>query len=303
MLKTLNALNSLLATLLGFAIVALLGAGGYLGYRALFADKFRLEETQAILAHREAEIEDLSRQLKAKEQQVQLLDDQLASTRQQIDALSRDVRAKQEQIAKLEEDVEAKRRQIEQLEVALNLLKVDRRVAQLDVLDQEGSADEGTLVTTVSFVELGPDGKPLDAPRVFRIDGDVVYVSSLVVKFDDQYVELGDPLRSTSICLFQRIFGEAQEPREGYPLDPVGSQPLPYRTGGKMSDFERQIWERFWEYANDPELAKQVGVRAAHGEAPYQKVVPGKRYRLELRASGGLSFVPMDRPSTADETL
>ncbi|NQT13274.1 MAG: hypothetical protein HQ582_11030, partial [Planctomycetes bacterium] len=41
-----------------------------------------------------------------------------------------------------------------------------------------------------------------------------------------------------------------------------------------------------------PEKAKQAGVRAAHGEAVSMKLVPGKRYRVELRASAGVSIVP-----------
>jgi hypothetical protein len=144
----------------------------------------------------------------------------------------------------------------------------------------------------------------LEEPRVFQIQGDVIYVSSLVVKFTDKHVELGDPMRSTSVCLFQRAFGESQLPREGFTLDPEGSQPVAYRTGGKPTEFESEIWTRFWEYANDPALAEKAGVRAAHGEAPFQKVLPGKRYKLLLRASGGLTIVPEDLPgSPAAETL
>jgi hypothetical protein len=35
-----------------------------------------------------------------------------------------------------------------------------------------------------------------------------------------------------------------------------------------------------------------VGVRAIHGEAPFIELRPGKTYRIELRASGGLTLVP-----------
>jgi hypothetical protein len=137
----------------------------------------------------------------------------------------------------------------------------------------------------------------------------VVYVDSWVAKFADDYVEMGDPLRSTSICLFRRLFGEAQNPSDGFVLDPVGSRPTAYRNGGKMSDLEREIWSKFWEYANDPALAEEVGIRAIHGEAPYTKLVPGKRYKVNLRSSDGLSFdLPVDlppdaKPAPAAETL
>jgi hypothetical protein len=59
-----------------------------------------------------------------------------------------------------------------------------------------------------------------------------------------------------------------------------------------MSDFEKQIWDDFWNIANDPQRAQQLGIRAAHGEAVSVQLRPGKTYRLQLRASGGLTITP-----------
>ena len=64
--------------------------------------------------------------------------------------------------------------------------------------------------------------------------------------------------RGTSLLLFKRIFGSGQRPDDGYPLDEVGSAPRAYARGGKMSDFERRIWDDFWNIANDPERAYQI---------------------------------------------
>jgi hypothetical protein len=61
-----------------------------------------------------------------------------------------------------------------------------------------------------------------------------------------------------------------------------------------MSDFEQRIWSDFWSIANDPQRAAGLGIRAAHGEAVSMKVATGRSYRLELRASGGLSIVPAE---------
>ena len=200
------------------------------------------------------------------------------------------------EIGRLTEDLAAKQRQIAKLETALRLLKVDHRIAQIDVLDQQGSAKAGNLVTTFSFVELDGQGKPLEEPKIFRVNGDVVYVDALVVKFADEAVEAADPLRSTSLCLFRRVFSEVQKPNEGFALDRVGSQPAVYRTGEKPSEFEQEIWSRFWELANNRAEAEKKGIRHIHGEAPFQKLAPGKRYKVSLRSSGGLSFVPEDVP-------
>jgi uncharacterized coiled-coil protein SlyX len=220
------------------------------------------------------------------------------------DAISAKLAEREAEIEKLNQDLVLKQQEIERLNVALRLLKVDHRVAQIDVLTQHGSAKAGDLVTTISFVELDDKGQPLEKPRVFTVKGDVVYVDALVVKFTDESVEVADPLRSTSSCLFRRIYGEAQQPNEGFVLDPVGSQPVRYRSGEKISEFEKEIWARFWDYSNNPAEAERKGIRAAHGEAPFQKVLRGKRYRVELRSSGGLSFRPEDiPPKSAGQTF
>jgi len=202
----------------------------------------------------------------------------------------------QEQIARYQEQIADLTKQIVRLETALRLLKVDHRVAQIDVLSQQGSDKDKTLVTTFSFVELDRQGRPLAEPRTLTVKGDLAYVDYWVVKFSDESVEGGDPLRGTSICLFRRVFGEHQNPVDGYVLDAVGSRPAGYGSGGEPTEFEREIWAQFWELANDPAAAQQKGIRAIHGEAPSQKLVPGKRYKVLLRASGGLSFQTEDAP-------
>ena len=101
-------------------------------------------------------------------------------------------------------------------------------------------------------------------------------------------------MRSTSVCLFRRIFGEHQQPSEGFALDAKGSRPAAYSQGNEMSALERDIWANFWQYANDPARAQKTGIRAAHGEAPSVRLQMGKRYRVELRASGGLTIVAED---------
>jgi hypothetical protein len=199
------------------------------------------------------------------------------------------------EVARLAADVKAKARQIERLETALRLLKVDQRIAYVDVLDQGRTPNGDRLQTKIEFVEVAKSGEPLGDPKTFTIDGDLLYVDYWVIKFDDQLVEQGDPLRSTSLALFQRLFGEFQEPSEGFTLDRPGTRPRVYGQDA-MSEFEKELWDNFWEYATNAQRAKAAGVRAAHGEAPSIKLVPNRRYKIELRASGGLSVTPEDRP-------
>jgi hypothetical protein len=274
--KIFAAVNNLASALVSLAILAALGFAGWYVVRTYLGEKWEREAIQAKLADRELKVQTLSHELDASKAE----------------------------ISSLNQDLEAKRQEIQRLATALRLLKVDHRVAQIDVLSQQGSEKTKDLMTKFSFTELDSSGKPIETPRVFVIKGDVAYVDAFVVKFSDESVEVGDPLRSTSLCLFRRVFGELQRPKDGFDLDRVGAQPTVYRTGREPSEFEREIWSRFWDYANNPEEAQKKGIRAAHGEAPSQQLRPGKRYKVLLRSSSGLTFVPEDIPAKpADKTL
>ena len=173
----------------------------------------------------------------------------------------------------------------------------DSRAGSMGLARRQKAADDQIRVRR-SRRQLPADRQ---AARCSRSKETCVYVDAWVVKYLDRFVEKGDPVRGTSICLFKRLFGEYQEPSEGFVLDPVGSRPAAYSRGGEMPEFEREIWRQFWDFANDPEKAEQAGIRAAHGEAPFIKLRPGKAYLIKLRSSGGLSIKPKDavRPSRA----
>jgi hypothetical protein len=195
-----------------------------------------------------------------------------------------------EHIATLEQDIEEAGDLIAELQLALQFVKVDHRLATLEVLSQERQADDPNgWWTVVRFQEIDAAGLPMGKSQTFELEGRYAYVDALVIKFDDSYVERGDVWRGTSICLFRRLFGEHQEPGQGFPLDTSGKRPTPYASD-RDEGAERDLWARFWDYANDPDLAAQAGVRAVHGEAPYVQLRPGGRYLIELRANGGLSI-------------
>ena len=224
--------------------------------------------------------------------------------RNSIQEHERGIAAREERIADLNADLEAQVAELRRAEVKLRevsekndelelrnrLLRLDHRLARVEVVEQQ-ETPEG-VVTHVRFIELGPGGKPAGSPKELEVRGRFLYLESQVVKFSDEYVESADPLRGTSICLFRRVFGEQQRPMDGLELDPVGASPGVV-TGDNVRLIEHaELWQRFWDYANDPELAREAGVRAVHGEAPFTELRPGKSYRVELRASGGLSIQP-----------
>lgn len=288
--ETIHNVNNTLRTLLMLVLVGGAGLGGYKAYELY-------NEPQQQLADKQAELQ---------------------QTRDKLQLANDDLAARRTEIAELGTQLNEKSAQIERLEVAMRLLKVRRRLARLTVLDQReqpaseatpadaaasGDAEQKSLKTRIEFVEVDEEGNPIGEAKPLEIDGDMVYVDYLRVTFDDKYVEQSDLDRSTAIALFQRIFGEHQDPASGYPLDTVGTRPSAYARGTEMSDFERKIWNDFWLIANDNQKAAELGIHAAHGAAVSMRVQPGKTYELELRSTGDITIKPLEPPTATAETI
>jgi hypothetical protein len=255
--ETVSTINSTLRTFMGMVILGMLGTTGYFIWERIHGADQMLADAKKELAVYETRLQEAG-----------------------------------VKISDLETENSQQAERIVRMETAMHLLKTDQRLAKLEVLGQVQDEASGDTTTTVRFTELTPNGDPIGESREFTLRGSVVYFDNWVVKFDDRYVEEADLLRGTSLTLFRRVFGEFQTPNEGFVLDPEGSMPQAYVSGGEPSEFAQEIWRDFWTFANNPELAKTKGIRAAHGEAVSMKVEPGKSYRIILRASDGLSIVP-----------
>ena len=185
--------------------------------------------------------------------------------------------------------------ELERRELQITYLKERERVARVDVVEQVSDPSaRGNLRTTVRFQEFGEDGEPLGDPVLYTIDGDQLYVDAHVIKFEDRFVQERDLVRGSSLLVFQRLFGSYEAPADGLQLDDAGRLPHTYsaEAGG---DFHAALWRDFWDYALDPEVAREAGVRAMHGEATSYKLAPGNSYELLLRTSGGLSMRVLPR--------
>jgi len=289
--ETLGTINTTLRTVLMLILVGASGLLGYKGYEIYNEPREKLAQQQA----------------------------RLQSVEQQLKQATGELAASQRRIEELTTDVAEKTARIERLDLSLRLLKVRRRLARLTVLDQHEQRDTAPatvapnpdsadtpdnplptrLVTRVEFVEINDQGSPIGEPRQFDILGDMIYIDYLQVTFSDQYIEQADLDRSTAIALFQRIFGEYQEPAQGFRIDAVGTRPTAYGRGTQMSDFERKIWEDFWLIANDRQRAEELGIHAAHRTAVGVRAKPGMKYEIELRATGPLSIRPVDEQDAA----
>lgn len=247
------------ALITALSIAGLVGLGGWwtVYIREQLGETERLEETNA-------ELED---QVKEKDGRIAELDEEVALISTELD----DARA-----------------QIQDLETSMWLLKLSHRVARVTVLNQVGQGSE--TETLIEFVELGTEGQPVGTPREILVKGKQLFIEGRVIKFEDEFVEAGDLLRGSSVAVLQRVFSENQAPSEGTELDAPTMHPLPGHDDDVGHPFYEDLWENFWEYANDPDAAAEKGVRAMHGSAPFIELRPGQSYRVELRASDGLSI-------------
>lgn len=184
----------------------------------------------------------------------------------------------------------------QRLATSLKLLKIDRRMANIKVLEK-GTTDEGEPFMDVAFWEVNPAGEMIGQPQPFRLRGEKLYLDCWIVKFEDQYVEEGDPLRQASLCVFKGIWGELDGPVNSYSLDResmTSSQAPGIYKQVPANEFEANIWKDFWSVANDPQKQKELGIRANHGQVNYVAVEKDAIYQVELRSSGGVSLKPFD---------
>lgn len=209
--------------------------------------------------------------------------------------------------ARLREEVDRLERERQALKQVVENLTSEDRVAEVHVIDQVQAGEmlngepAPTTVTTIEFIELDRDGHPLPSKR-FIIQDNVIFFDAWVLKFDSEHVALGDALRGKNLALFRRIYGENQEPSRGFPIDASSEVPNIFRINPEASEFEQQLWARFWDLAKNPELADEQGVSVVQGEAVYMPMCRGEVWSLTLQNNGGLN-IKLRRPAadTTDE--
>jgi hypothetical protein len=218
------------------------------------------------------------------------------SRRENLERENARLRLEQEELARRAAELERERRLLTRV---VERLGVERRIAEIDVLQQHADEDGRIVQTVVQLTEIGRNGDPLPA-QVFGVPGEVPHFDALVIKFQDDFVGQGDPLRGCSLALFRRVYCESLAPEDGYWLGRRGDVPDVYRVDPDPSDFEVMLWQKFWSYAADPQAAAADGVRVAQGEAVYAPMRPGERWRLTLEADGGLNLIKQAELASAD---
>ena len=189
-------------------------------------------------------------------------------------ALERRIEDQRREIARLEE-------RNQRLETYLRLLRFTERRARIEVLGQR--LDEaGVPVSTVRFTEIDGAGNPVTVAREFTLAGREVYIDTLTIRFEDHFVEQGDPLKGRALMLFRRIFTSGMRPEEGHVLDREGLPPEVYAERNAATGFEKKLWARFWELAGDEELGERKAVVSARILAGGVECVRGRVVGVRL---------------------
>jgi hypothetical protein len=200
-------------------------------------------------------------------------------------------------LAQLRVEYEEQAALLERLETSMKLLKVDRRMANVTVMEK-GEDDDGNPYLEVSFTEVDENDKPVGTTRNFTLKGEKFYIDGWVATFEDSYIENADELRAASMFAFKSIYGDAEAPKDAQRLDGVSHEsvvPGIYNDNQKR-EFEQKIWGDFWKVCNDADLQRELGIRASQGQTSYLKPEEGKTYQVNIRASGGMTLKPIIEP-------
>lgn len=173
------------------------------------------------------------------------------------------------------------------LKKVIERLTADSRVAEVIVTDVKRDPKAKKTYTTIKFLEYDTKLKPLE-PRYFTFSGNIIQFQSMVIRFDDFYVKKGHPLKGKSAYLFLKAFMLTDKGAETFDITRISEIPSGYEVEGANNNFERKLWQRFWEYALNPKEAKRIGIKNAQIEAPGTKFIQGMIYTIKIEHDGGL---------------
>ena len=269
LMNNVKTINSAVRTVMVVSACSVVGYGGWFGYNNYV--KPNTEAKQAI-----ADLADLKLQFEETETALKLSKFELAETSVALE--------KSEELN-------------ERLETSMRLLKVDRRMANVTVLEK-GKDEEGNPFLEVEFTEVDEDDQPVGTSRNFTLKGDKFYVDGWVATFEDKYIESADELRSASMFVFKSIYGDAEAPRDAQRLDTQSQgNGLPgIYQGSAKGEFAEKIWSDFWKVCNDSALQNELGIRTAGGRTTYIEGIEGKTYRVSIRSTGDVSLNAIESP-------
>lgn len=166
-------------------------------------------------------------------------------------------------------------------------LEADSRIAEVLVTDVSFDEKIGKKLTTIKFLEFDTKGNPAQ-PKYFTFPGNIIQFQSLIVRFNDSYVIRNDSLKGKSIYLFWKVFMLDGANTKEFEISKFNQVPEGYAIENARNPFEVKLWQKFWDYALNPEIAKKIGIKNAQIEAPGTMFVPGTLYTIKIEHDGGM---------------
>ena len=173
------------------------------------------------------------------------------------------------------------------LEAIIDRLKADTRVAEVLVTDVFFNPITQKEMTTIKFLEYDAQGQPLE-PKYFSFAGNIIQFQSLVVRFEDVFVEKGDLFKGKSAYLFWKAFILDGSNTQEFEIARIHEVPDGYKVAEGGQELEKKVWESFWDYALNSDKAISKGIKNAQIEAPGTKFIPGVLYTLRIEHDGGI---------------
>ncbi|RKY31322.1 MAG: hypothetical protein DRP74_05125 [Candidatus Omnitrophota bacterium] len=173
------------------------------------------------------------------------------------------------------------------LEKIIERLLADSRTAEAMVSSVKQDPESEKTLTTIKFLEYDTKLKPLPV-KYFTFSGNILQFQSLVIRFDDFYIKKSHPLKGKSAYIFMKVFALSDKGAEVFEINKVNEIPSGYRVNEARNNFEKKLWEKFWDYALNPKEAKRVGIKNAQIEAPGTKFIPGILYTIKIEHDGGM---------------
>ncbi|MBN1794333.1 MAG: hypothetical protein JW844_05160 [Candidatus Omnitrophica bacterium] len=173
------------------------------------------------------------------------------------------------------------------LKRVISRLEADSRIAEVLVTGVNYNEAEKKTYTTIKFLEYTVKGEPLE-PLYFTFSGNIIQFQSLVIRFNDIHIRQASRLRDRSAYLFWKVFMLDGPNTREYEITRVNQVPGGYRLEEAPDTFEARLWERFWQYALDPEKSGAMGIKNAQIEAPGTMFIPGIIYTIKIEHDGGM---------------
>ncbi len=135
--ETVKTVNSTVRTVAFAGLVAIVGAGGYIGYSQYTANERAFKDKEA----------------------------ELEAAQGQLVGLKKDLDVKVAENGALKIDVAEKAKLIEKLETSMHLLKTDQRLARVKVISVDKDENGAVKSSKLEFVELSQQVRQYPRPR------------------------------------------------------------------------------------------------------------------------------------------